>query len=76
MRNVDMGRARRLRQTRLRRGMTHMDLAIEAHISSVNTISNLENGHTRGHKSTWAAIEQILGPIPATPRKTQQRAAG
>jgi hypothetical protein len=52
-----------------------MDLAIAAHISSVNTISNLENGHTRGHKSTWVAIEQILGPIPATAKRGQQQPA-
>lgn len=68
MRNdIDADRGRRLKEARLREGMTHLELAVAAGIA-VNTISNIENGHRAANKGTWRLLEQVLGPIPPTPK--------
>lgn len=71
MSDVDLDRARRLREARDREGMTQMELATAAGIDSVKTVYSLETGRSRGYKSTWRAIQQVLGPIPPTPRPPQ-----
>jgi transcriptional regulator with XRE-family HTH domain len=66
-REVDAERGRRLKEARLREDMTHLELAVAAEVA-IRTISDIENGYRNANRATWRALEQVLGPIPATPK--------